>query len=485
MIDISVLIRGANLSSNILTKRLVEDIAWNKAIPKDESKELHVALHLRMAIVFSLLELSTIDKAILMTKHAFAKRYHYKNLVANTSECYKLLYHFRKARKKSIWTKVYKIVKNANIPDLLTLYQDITNQLDNFGDNKIDKQLRDITMHYSENMLTVYELTVAFDNEDDAHQYFIGFNDILRSMLDFANKLVEVYAALYESSNGTISISSNLIGDAKLSSIRSIIDANETLLSTIDNVLPKGTQELDYFAQTEARLAKIHDYAKQKMPIPDDELLSEMDIVVRMTDVHVLLRFMMLDMMSNIEALMYANSTMEAALHIRRFVIPQVSMMVLLFGYEEKEQENSLWHKVEPKIPRNLLPFGNAVKKILTDLIPFIPKDKRNAQVHVYDEKGNNLIPAFMESMEKMNFQEELQNVLRLSRFYALFMQFLEKLMTALAEIAHENNEQSTREFNNMLSTTKQQIEDSTLPEDMKRQIIEKMNWIKELVKKY
>ena len=214
MTDISALLRGANTSIKIFTKRLVEDIAWDREIPQNGCRVLHMALHLRMVVLFSLLELSTIEKAILATKHAFAKRYHYKNLVANTSECYKLLYHFGNARKKSIWVKVNEIVKNANIPDLLTRYQEITNQLDDFGDNKINKQLRDITMHYSENMLTVYELIVAFNNEHEAHKYFIGYNDILRSMLNFSNELVNVCSA-QTFLDGTISISSNLIGDAK------------------------------------------------------------------------------------------------------------------------------------------------------------------------------------------------------------------------------------------------------------------------------
>jgi hypothetical protein len=484
MIDTSALIRGANVNINIFTKRLVEDIAWDRDIPQDGCRGLHVALHLRMVVLFSLLELTTIEKAIFATKHAFAKRYHYKNLVANTSECYKLLYHFGTARKKSIWANVYEIVKNADIPDLLIQYQEITKQLDDFGNHKIDKQLRDITMHYSENMLTVYELTVAFNNENDAHQYYIGFNDILRSMLDFSNELLDVYTA-QTSFDGTITISSNLVGDAKVSSIRNIIDTNKTLLSTIDKVLPKGTHELDYFAQTEVRLAKIHDFAKQNLPIQNDELLSEMAMVVRMADLHVLLRFMMLDMMSNLEALFYANSTLEAALHIRRFVIPQVSMMILLFGYTPEEQEHSLWHQIEPKIPLNLVDQGNMVKKILTELLSRIPKSKRNSHVHVYDDKGSNLVPTFVGAMEYLNFQEELGMVLKISQFYGLFMSFMAILMTELAEIAHKNNEQSARELNKMIETALQRVEAMKLPENIKQQLLEQINRIKETAQMY
>ena len=117
-------------------------------------------------------------------------------------------------------------------------------------------------------------------------------------------------------------------------------------------------------------------------------------------------------------------------------------MMILLFGYEEGEQKNSLWHKIEPKIPKNLQPLGNAIKKILTDLLPFIPKDKRNSHVHVYDDKGSNLLPTFFGAMENLNFQEELGMVLKISQFYGLLMQFMEMLMTELAKIAHQNSNQ-------------------------------------------
>ena len=249
--------------------------------------------------------------------------------------------------------------------------------------------------------------------------------------------------------------------------------------------MPKGIHELDYFAQTEVRLAKIHNFTKQNLPIQDNELLSEMGTMVKIADLQVLLRFMMLDMMSNLEASCYANSTMEAALHIRRFVIPQVSMLILLFGYTPEEQEHSLWHQIEPIIPQNLNDQGNTIKKTLTELLTLIPKSKRNSHVHVYNDKGNNLVLTFVGAMESLNFQEELGMVLKISQFYGLFMSFMTMLMTELAEIAHKNNEQSTRELNNKIETALQQVEAMKLPENIKQQLLEQINRIKETAKRY
>ena len=482
MIDTAALIRGANLCMNIYSKRLVEDIAWYNALIHAGCNELQTALHLRMAVLFSLLELTTIEKAILSTKHAFAKRYHYKNLVANTSECYKLLYHFNKARKKSIWTRVGDLAQKSNSSDLSTQYQDITNQLNDYGDNKINKESRDITMHYSESMLTVYQLTIAITNENDAHQYYCEFTDILRQMLDFANKLVDLFAN-QDSMNNHIALSTNLIGDAKLQSVIDQIDAHRIVVRKIDEVMPKGTDELDYFAQEEKRLEKIHDLAKQNLPIQDDDLISEMLVVVKMADMHVLMHFMMLDMMSNLEALYSATSTVEAALHIRRFVIPQVSMLIWLFGYFQEEQEHSLWHYTESKVPQSLASQQAILLSIMQKLFTRVCREDRNKYVHVYDDKGTNLIPVFVESLESMNFEKELKNVLLLTRFYSLFNQFLTMLMSELARIAHENNEQSSKMLHTQIAEAMQKVEKMPIPAEMKQQLLERINRIKEIAK--
>lgn len=104
MIDYNALIRGANLSIRTVSKRLIEDIAEQKTI-NAKNENFAFALHVRVVIQFALLELTCLAKALLNTKHPYAKRYHNKNLKAYNSECYKMLYHFGKSRKHSIWSK--------------------------------------------------------------------------------------------------------------------------------------------------------------------------------------------------------------------------------------------------------------------------------------------------------------------------------------------------------------------------------------------
>ena len=70
MIDIPKLIKMADLSIRISTKRLLEDVAHYKQLPLNGREELRMALHLRMSVLLSLIEMSTVEKAMLGTKHA-------------------------------------------------------------------------------------------------------------------------------------------------------------------------------------------------------------------------------------------------------------------------------------------------------------------------------------------------------------------------------------------------------------------------------
>lgn len=483
MIDYSEWIKAADLTIKIQTKRLIEDIACYNTLPEEGSVDLSMALHFRMAVLFSLLEITTIEKAMLGTAHPFAKRYHYKNLIANTSECYKLLYHFGNARKKSIWMKISKLLQQINDSELLAQYNTLTTQLNDFGENKIDKTLRDVTMHYSESMLTVYELTTNLKSEEDAVNYYLEFSAILLDMLKIANQLVDFYAQHDTSGGAEIPISTNLIGDEKLNMVKSIVDAQQTLSQTIDTVLPKGTQDLDYFADTEKRVGKIKDFTLKHIPF-DDVSFEEFDFIIQLSEVQTLLRFMMLDMAVNLEAFCHSTSTMEAALNIRRFIIPQVSTITLLYGYSQDELNASIWHFVAPIVPDCLSHEKETLNNIFPKLCELVKKDLRNSYVHVYDDKGNNLIPTFIDSMNNMNFLEELNRVLKMTQFYGIFSLFTTNILDELAKIAHAKQEESSQKLDDMIEQSTIKVEQSALPSEIKEQILARISWIKKMINK-
>lgn len=480
MIDIPKLIKAADLIIRIFTKRLLEDVAYYKQLPLKGCDELRMALHLRMSVLLAVLEISTIEKAMLGTKHAYVKRYHYKNLVANASECYKMLYHFKDCRKKSIWTRVGRLVIELNNEELRTQYDQITERLNDFGGERVNKDLRDVTMHYAEYLLTVYQMTVDLNNENDVLMYFAEFWDILKDMLSFSTSLVAIYQNQDPKIEEPCAISTSLIGNQVLLAYMQKLDAKHTMVDSLQNVIPKGSKELDQMAHDEKKIEQLKDYLEQHSQLYVPGTLST---ITNLYEIQVLLRFMMLDLASNMEAFGNSITTMEAALNARRFVIPQVSMLALLYGYSDDEREKSFWHAIEGLIPENMTEQKYVVVRSMTDLTKSIPKKKRHAHVHIYD-KGKNIVPNFIETLEDLNFIEEFRLVKRISEFYALFVRFLVELTIYLAKKEHEQAEENTRKFNEKLDWIVSIFEKSNASEETKLQLKEQITKIKELQSK-
>ena len=478
MIDIPKLIKMAELSIRIFTKRLLEDVAYYKQLPQKGCDELRMALHLRMSVLLSLIEMSTIEKAMLGTKHAYVKRYHYKNLVANALECYKMLYHFKDCRKKSIWTRVGRLVQEINDGELKTQYDQITESLNEFGDKSVNKDLRDVTMHYAEYLITVYQMTVELNNENDALTYFAEFVEILNKMLSFSTSLVSIYQNQDPRIEEPCPVRTSLIGDQVLLAYMQKLDSKHTMVYSIQNVIPKGSEELDQMAHKEKKIGQLKDYLEQHSQL---YVTDSFTTIINLYEMQVLLRFMMLDLASNIEAFGNSTSTMEAAMNARRFVIPQVSMLALLCGYSEEEREKSLWHSIEGLVPDTMIEQKDAIVRSMTDLTTLIPKKKRHAHVHVYDDKGKNQVPNFVDALEDLNFIEEFLSVKKISEFYAQFIRFLVELTTYLAEKEHQQAEENTRKFHEKLDRIVSIFERSNAAEETIQKLKEQIAKIKEI----
>ena len=121
------LIANANNTIQVVSQCLVTDLAMQKAY-EPVHENLTSLYQLRALVLFAQLEMTSIFKAMLCTQYVCAKRYHNKNLKAYASECYKMLYHYGKARKRSVWRKFEKIIQAEGNPAQMQQYTNITNQ---------------------------------------------------------------------------------------------------------------------------------------------------------------------------------------------------------------------------------------------------------------------------------------------------------------------------------------------------------------------
>ncbi len=471
------LITNANNTIQIVSQCLVTDLAMQKAF-EPTNEELASVFQLRAMVLFAQLEMTSIFKAMLCTEHVCAKRYHNKNLKAYASECYKMLYHYGKARKRSAWGKFEKIVLAEGDAAQMQQYANITNQLDAFGNTQIDKPLRDAAMHYDGDMLSVYKLTVALKSEDDAAKFYCEFVDILQQMQSLATDLINKLTQTITSSP-MITIKNHLLGDEKCKEIW----RDTQLKESVDLVLSRAPQELDEVARIKSNLENTVVRLKAMM-VPTivsdaDSVFDELWVPIDLSNVQMLLRQTFIDIVIVCESFYNSTNTMEAALNLRRLVVHQAAMMALLYGYEVNEQANSQWQKIVPLVPQCMIGQMVAVEEWIKILLPYIDKSKRHGFVHLYDDKGNVRLAEFVDSMEVMDFQYELGVSNGVVQLYGLLMPFLTDLMNEIAAQKHRETDESTQRVNAMLNGIIDVFKQAPLEEDKKANGVAKIEEIK------
>jgi len=471
------LIANANNTIQVVSQCLVADLAMQKAF-EPTNEELASVFQLRALVLFAQLEMTGIFKAMLCTKHVCAKRYHNKNLKAYASECYKMLYHYGKARKRSAWGKFEKIVLAEGDAAQMQQYANITNQLDAFGNAQIDKPLRDAAMHYDGDMLSVYKLTVALKSEDDAAKFYCEFVDILQQMQSLATEIINKLTQTVTSSP-KITIKNHLLGDEKCKEIW----RDTQLKESVDLVLSRAPQELDEVARLKTSLERT--VARMKtMMVPSivsesDAVFDELRMPIDLCNVQMLLRQTFVDIVIVCESFYNSSNTIEAALNLRRLVVHQAAMMALLYGYEADEKTNSLWQKIAPWVPQCLIGQMAAVEEWIKIIQPFIDKSKRHGFVHLYDHKGEVRLADFLDSMEVMDFQYELGVSNGVVQLYGLLMPFLTDLMNEIAAQKHRETEESTQRVNAMLDGIIDVFKQAPLEDEKKTNGIAKIEDIK------
>ena len=475
--DNQILIKNANKTIQVVSQCLVEDLALQKTY-EPLNVDLASVVKLRAMVLFTQLEMTSILKSMLCTEYICAKRYHIKNLKAYASECYKMLFHYGKARKHSPWGKFEKVIQSEGNAARVQQYALITNQLDAFGNTHIDKPLRDATLHYDGDMSSVYNLTVALKSEDDALKFYCDFSDIFRQMQTLAT---DVVCSLEQTNPSTpnITIKTNLLGDEKCK----IILQDTKLKESVELVLSRAPQELDEVARIKSGLENTVARLKAMM-VPTivsdaDSVFDELQVPIDLSNVQMLLRQTFIDIVIVCESFYNSTNTMEAALNLRRLVVHQAAMMALLYGYEVNEQANSQWQKIVPLVPQCMIGQMVAVEEWIKILLPYIDKSKRHGFVHLYDDKGNVRLAEFVDSMEVMDFQYELGVSNGVVQLYGLLMPFLTDLMNEIAAQKHRETEESTQRVNAMLNGIIDVFKQAPLEDDKKANGVAKIEEIK------
>lgn len=438
--SIENLVKNASLAVGDMYPFIKQDMHVMAECDDGVSPLLRLVPELRMNVRFILVDLESSFRALMNAGSAVEKRLHLINIRADIYESYKLLYGYGKSRQHTAWSKIggeLQALQESSAEkaygQLKKEYDAITPLLVRIKTSIRDKDNRNLTYHYDGNLLNVYQNILEATDEEGMCRRIIPIFDSLLAVLIFCD-----HVELVEKSKGYVLPKTDVRDDYKLTIQKLFAKAlgSNVHMKLITKRFLNNASQIDTLARTTKSLVNIQEYAKNNCPLID---FPEAGNMVKMSQTHLLIQIMLVNIASDINAYLNSGSEPEFAFIMRRLAITRYAVLSQLFGYSDDERENSLWASIYKMIPENYDAFVCSAKQIrmeLENLIDASDKKIRTLYTHLINRRRNN-VPAIIATMEAANPVTELKKTEALVRATTKISRFLKALMDKLAKDAH------------------------------------------------
>lgn len=460
--QIERLLEETSVTIGCLYATIQEDISILNACDESISSLLKLLRELRRDTSYILVDLHSALHSLLSTERPMEKRFHLMFISADMLECYKLLYNFGNKQKHTVWFKIGRelvdsndINKNAQSEFLLKIYETISSMLEAIG-NAQEKESRDLTYHYDDNLLKVYHCIIRFDSEEKVIERMIQFIDVMRSILSFCNIAEDIESLKGHTLPPVINNNIPLFPFQTL--IAEKLDREGKLREAL-NVIINKTQRIDQVARLKEELENMQNYLQNNWP---DSRMLELENMAAMSNTHLLLQIAMADIATATLAYLNAGCEHEYPLVLRRLTITRVSTLCHIYGYNEAEHEKSLWNAITTMMPNTneaLIEEVREIDKELNDLVNENDKADRLLYVHLLDNKTKmSNVPLIVKKAENMNPFSEFDKAKMLINVMSRIQKFLKALMDELGRNAHEQAKKSKAELKSKVQAMKDLI---------------------------
>ena len=483
---IEKLIEEASKSINDLYLLIKRELAVRQLMDESTPAIYIKTEDLQIGIYYVLIDLAVSLRAAFVTENPFEKRFHLKNLLASISKGYKLLMNFGKQRKHSLWMQMEEDAKVLGDGELLDEYNQIKSKLELFGDTEIDQNLRNLTLHYDNDMIKVYYATVNLNSADNCNKKTCALFGLIQEMLLFSRKVddnVKAKSGVYKPI-----LYSPVKLDIKRNhrAVNMIINQQGKLQDVFKNILPRMLNGLDSMSDKDNRMEKIKNFIEMNAQLSCS--VPEIQNIGVLINNEMLLLFMKLDLVAIVDAYLHSESDIEFAMNFRRVIVTKTSAIVHLYGYEKHEKDQSFWCLIKNMVPITNQPLIDEAGEIET-LLSKLGNNKeektlRAIYVHLFDNSkhcGN--INKALESVEQLDPVIHVGEVMLMLEVYKKITAFTRQLLDTLAKDSHEKNVENTQKIMDMADDMKRKIIGSVLPDDVKKSFVEQMEKFKSMMK--
>jgi hypothetical protein len=402
--------------------------------------------------------------------------------MASASESYKSIISFGKNRKQSLWTRWME--KSVGREPLYEKAKVLERRLIEYGDLHIDKDVRDLTLHYDDNMLKVYRLTLKVLDLNKVIGDVVEYLNLLRDIKNLLNGWV--YKDWSRPLDGASKRIESLLADTVNKTLRDCWAKDGRLRDAIDSTLKKNAKFLDTIASGLEKKSRLENLLETKdwLAPKGIEILEELTILSNM---ELLLYFFATDTACVMQA--YMNSTVagEMKMNLRRLVWTKTSTLSHLYGYEEKEMGKSLWQRVKSIIPVDEFEMRVELETIGDELRAMVANsdDKRSRAlfVHPVDKKVSDFsLPRVIDAIDAIFAHEELFSMLDLLSMVGRLTKLVNRLLVVLSEKHHAAGVKTSHDMLEKLAVYRAKMVLCPMPESTKKKLLASMHRFEQMV---
>lgn len=482
-IHIQKVIESMQATVDSLSEELLTAIDREKNIPQETALSSYVFNASLIGVDFVYINVSISALAALKTDNVYAKRYHWKNVVAGISEGIKYIYTFKECEKKTLIGYLKTILNDSDMmtPVISDFFSSLQALLEKFRTDWKGKDMRDIALHYDKSAEKLIKETMTITDEDSYASLVSNYLLIMNILhyicnIGYLQSIIENNLRFSEVDRNETGLLGN--DGRHMKAIQALLKGKKFEVSTEKYLNEYGKRFQDSIALFE-KIQKGYEFLGIKKGEKSSN--GQLDRFYQLNNLYSLVMYSMLDLLSVTDSYLSSDTEFEAALNMRYFLIIKTSVLTQIVGYAEEEARESLWYEMKQLVPESDVPFHDMADKLESCLKESVQDQNvrmvRAKLVHLkFSKKRPGDVKGILSILNTFNPLTEFYKVIDLIGLLIKVIRFLDCLLASIGKEITLEQQKLQDKICNMFSSLKGMIENNITDSAQKDKMLASMS---------
>ena len=482
-IHIQKVIESMQATVDSLSEELLTAIDREKNIPQETALSSYVFNASLIGVDFVYINVSISALAALKTDNVYAKRYHWKNVVAGISEGIKYIYTFKECEKKTLIGYLKTILNDSDMmtPVISDFFSSLQALLEKFRTDWKGKNMRDIALHYDKSAEKLIKETMTITDEDSYASLVSNYLLIMNILhyicnIGYLQSIIENNLRFSEVDRNETGLLGN--DGRHMKAIQALLKGKKFEVSTEKYLNEYGKRFQDSIALFE-KIQKGYEFLGIKKGEKSSN--GQLDRFYQLNNLYSLVMYSMLDLLSITDSYLSSDTEFEAALNMRYFLIVKTSVLTQIVGYTEKEARESLWYEMKQLIPESDVPLHNMADQLESCLKKSVQDQNvrmvRAKLVHLkFSKKRPGDVKGILSILNTFDPLTEFYKVIDLIELLIKVIRFLDCLLASIGKEITLEQQKLQDKICNMFSSLKGMIENNITDSAQKEKMLASMS---------